>query len=355
MSRDKEPINVTGVVWDHRYLEHKTGDHPESARRLTPLYTWLEEVEPDHLIRIRPRKASPEQVKLVHSADYVTYVEEFCRAGGGYIWLDTAVCTESFDVALWAVGGLLEAVDAVIQGRTETTLALVRPPGHHAESGQAMGFCLFNNVAVAARYLQEKHGMERILILDWDVHHGNGTENCFLHEDSVLYFSIHQSPAYPGTGPTEEVGRGAGAGYNINVPLPPGCGDETYITAFEELLWPVVRQYRPEFVLVSAGMDAHFADPLSGMRVTSPGFGYMAQRTLEMAREFSQGRLVLSLEGGYDPQATWESVKAITSSLAGLGAGGEVSYDDVPDYARAALDRAIRAQEKYWRVLSPDG
>lgn len=344
-----KPNNEMGVCWDQEYFSHETGSHPESADRLRPLYDRLRAGDfTANLRQIPARKASLEEICTVHDPGYVDYVRQFCEAGGGYIWLDTAASPKSFEVALLASGGFLACLDAVMRGEVSRAFSLGRPPGHHAEADRAMGFCFFNHVAVGARYLQTHHGLDRVLIVDWDVHHGNGTENTFLNDDSVLYISIHQSPCYPGTGPVEEIGQGEGVGCNVNIPLPPGCGDETYLAAFGEIVLPMAQQFRPEFILVSAGMDAHYLDPLANMRVTSPCFGAMGQMLQLTAESFGKGRLAFCLEGGYNAQALASSFDAVCGGLEGEGGDPWNDSPEPPDLARRVLEAVKEEHSPYW-------
>jgi acetoin utilization deacetylase AcuC-like enzyme len=229
--------------------------------------------------------------------------------------MDTYVGPHSYAAALRAAGGLLQAVQAVLQGEANNAFALVRPPGHHAVASRAMGFCLFNNVAIATRYALREFGLERVLIVDFDLHHGNGTQDAFYEEPTVLYFSTHQYPYYPGTGHYQETGRGAGQGYTVNVPLPAGVGDTGYERVFAEILVPVARRYKPQLILASAGYDAHWADPLGGMLLSVSGYVSMARTLVALAEELCQGRLVLTLEGGYSLEALAASIAATFAVL----------------------------------------
>ena len=228
------------------------------------------------------------------------------------------ISTGSFDIALLAAGGALELADQVASGQLDNAFALTRPPGHHAERDMALGFCLFNNVAIAARYLQRHHGIEKVLILDWDVHHGNGTQHTFEDDPSVLYVSLHQYPYYPGTGAASETGTGRGAGATVNCPMPAGAGDAEYEHAFVERVLPAIDAFAPQFVLLSAGFDAHVDDPLAQMRLSTSFYGWMTARMLEVADRHAGGRLVSLLEGGYDTRALSASVEAHLAGLAGM-------------------------------------
>lgn len=296
----------TGLAYDSAFLSHRVSPHhPEQPARVQAVIAGLEK---DGLLQkltmLTPRMATDEELATVHSPEYVRRVERACAAGERFLdSLDTEICSESFLAAKLAAGAGLTAVDAVMQGKVTNAFCAVRPPGHHAEHARAMGFCLFNNVAVAARHLQRTHGLERILIVDWDVHHGNGTQAAFYEDDSVLYFSVHQFPHYPGTGAAHEKGRGRGEGYTVNVPLPAGSGDADYEQVFKEILRPVARRLHPDFVLISAGFDPHHSDPLGGMRVTEAGFKSIFHVTLDIASEYCAGRVVSLLEGGYNLEA----------------------------------------------------
>lgn len=285
-----------GYVYHTDFLKHNIGRHPENAGRLVAIMDGLDKTALiDSLIRIEPILANIGQIRYIHSSDYIQMVKDFSSIGMP-LDPDTPTSKHSFKTALLAAGGVIAAVDAVIGG-LDSVFALVRPPGHHAEPDRGMGFCLFNNVAIAARYAQAK-GLEKVLIVDWDVHHGNGTQKAFYEDDSVLYFSIHQYPHYPGTGRINEAGAGKGEGFTINVPLPHGAGDADYMYVFEKVLLPVSRQFRPDIIFVSAGQDGHRDDPLAGMNLTSEGYALMTGVVQSLAEELSGGRLVLALEGG---------------------------------------------------------
>jgi acetoin utilization deacetylase AcuC-like enzyme len=238
----------------------------------------------------------------------------------GYVYLDadTPMAPGSYRAALQAVGGTLAAIDAVMDGRVANAFCAVRPPGHHAEPSRAMGFCLFNNVAVGARYVQQRYGLARVLIVDWDVHHGNGTQAAFYNDPTVLYVSLHQYPWYPGTGSVEEVGTGPGEGYTLNLPMPAGGGDDEYLTAFDLRIRPVVRDFAPDFVLISAGFDAHRDDPLAMMAVTEVGYRTMTAFVKAWAADTARGRVVSCLEGGYNLSALADSVEIHVRTLTGL-------------------------------------
>lgn len=310
----------TGIVKDRRFINHRPGQfHPESPKRLETIYAMLEEPEMAGLFEEIPvRRAEKEELCWVHSPDYVAKVAE--TDGKDHVALDpdTSTSAGSYEAALLAVGGLCEAISQVITGELDNAFALVRPPGHHAEQDRAMGFCLFNNVAVGARYAQQKHGLERILVIDWDLHHGNGTQHSFEEDPSILYFSTHQSPYYPGTGSFQELGTGKGQGFTVNVPLSIGHGDGEYIGIFEKILNPIATQFNPDLILVSAGFDIYEGDPLGGMRVTPEGFAGLMRSVMDFADGCCDGKIVVTLEGGYELGGLRDSVKAVLKELAGI-------------------------------------
>ncbi len=309
-----------GLVYDPVYLEHETGAHVESPRRLVETVDLLKrEGILDKVRRIQAREAEEEELQTVHAKEHIRRVREFASRGGGWLDPDTVTSPGSYRAAAFAVGGLLEAVRAVLEGEIESAFALVRPPGHHATRNRAMGFCLFNNVAVAAKYALGK-GAERVFIVDFDVHHGNGTQEAFYSDPEIFYFSTHQYPYYPGTGSVDEIGHGPGRGTTANIPLPAGCGDPEYLKIYEEVLPPLVRRFSPDLILVSAGFDPHWADPLAGMRVSVGGFRRIAEVIRDLAREVCGGRVVFTLEGGYHLQAVSYSVKAVLEALMDLPA-----------------------------------
>lgn len=306
-----------GHVYDPRYLQHDTGfGHPERADRLKAIENRLVEtgLKP-RLIEIPPRPATREEIQWVHQPSYVERVAQTAGRPGGYLDPDTVVSPGSYPAALLAAGGLLAAVEGVMEGEVDHAFAMVRPPGHHAESDHAMGFCLFNNVAVAAEGLIRKYGLNRVAVVDYDVHHGNATQHMFYDRSDVFYASTHRYPFYPGTGAAEETGTGPGLGFTLNCPMAAGWGDEEYRRVFNERLIPALREYRPEFILVSAGFDAHRRDPLGGMKVSEQGFAWMSGELEKVAREFCRGRTVYTLEGGYDLEGLSKSVQGVLELL----------------------------------------
>jgi acetoin utilization deacetylase AcuC-like enzyme len=292
--------DAVGFVYDTMFLEHETGEHPENPDRMRATLALLD--ESGLLVRLLPidaRDAIDEELELVHDARYLAALRRVAAEGGGWADPDTLITPRSIDVATRVVGGTLAAVDAVVSGAAGSAFCLVRPPGHHASAAHAMGFCLFNHVAVAAAYARARHGMERVAIVDFDVHHGNGTQDAFYAEPGVLYISTHEYPFYPGTGAAAETGIGAGLGHNINIPMPHRSGDAQYRRAFEEVVVAALRRYRPEIILVSAGFDAHFADEIAGQRLSVDGYGELVSMVKAAADELCGGRLVAALEGGY--------------------------------------------------------
>jgi acetoin utilization deacetylase AcuC-like enzyme/formylglycine-generating enzyme required for sulfatase activity len=307
-----QPRTKTGFVYDDIYLEHKTTPgHPESPARLTAI---LEKLKADgvyaQLVPLTPQAASLERIQAIHSPKYVERVRTSCETGEEYLDSpDVPISRKSYAAALTAAGGVLRAVDAVMRGEVANAFCAVRPPGHHAMADRAMGFCIFNNVAIGTRYVQQQYGLSKVLIVDWDVHHGNGTQAAFYDDPTVLYFSIHQSPFYPGSGTEAEKGRGKGLNHTINVPLPSGSGDKEYLEAFEQKLRPAALAFAPQFVFISAGFDAHENDKLGGMHVTTECYGKLSRIVKGIADQCCQGRLVAVLEGGYGLQGLADSVE----------------------------------------------
>ncbi len=307
-----------GLIYDPIYLEHDTGPHVENRHRLEQTVAVLEQSQllPE-LVSLPPRAASMDELLLVHGQEYILRVESVCQKGGGWLDADTVTSSASYEAALYAAGGVLRGVDAIMAGEVNSAFGLVRPPGHHATYLRAMGFCLFNNIAIAARYALKNHGLQRILIADFDVHHGNGTQETFYSDPQVLYFSTHQYPFYPGTGAIDEIGHGAGRGMTVNCPLPAWCGDAEYLRLFNQVLVPVARRFQPELIMVSAGYDSHWADPIALMEVDVDGFAEMVTILSQLAQELCGGRLLFTLEGGYHVEALAYSIKATLEVLLG--------------------------------------
>jgi acetoin utilization deacetylase AcuC-like enzyme len=307
------------LIRSRAFLGHETGSHPENPRRMPAIDTALAQAG---LMDDRPElsfgAAERESLERVHDPRYLDLLEEITARGGAWLDGDTVVTPDSLATAKLAAGAGISAVDAALDGVAPRSFALLRPPGHHATRERGMGFCLINNIAVAAGHALSR-GMERIAIVDWDVHHGNGTQDIFYPSRQVLFCSMHQFPFYPGSGFVNEVGREEGEGYTVNVPLPAGQSDAVYLQAFDDRILPALRAYEPELVLVSAGFDAHADDPIGGMRMTEAGFAAMATRVAGIADRSAGGRVVLVLEGGYDPDALGRSVAAVVQALDSSG------------------------------------
>ncbi len=340
----------TGIVKDWRYMEHDMGAfHVESPKRIEAIYRMVEGEISFPYLEIEPRLAEEEEIEMVHSPSYVHAIKETSGKERVILDPDTIASARSYEVALLAAGGLLKAIDSVMSGEIQNAFALIRPPGHHAEASRAMGFCLFNNVAIAAEYLRKKYGLQRILIVDWDLHHGNGTQHSFYDRDDILYFSTHQFPHYPGTGYWDETGRGAGEGFTVNVPLSSGKGDEDYLFIYKNILSPISNSYKPEFILASAGFDIYKNDPLGGMRVSESGFGAMTSTLISLAHNTCQDRLVFTLEGGYDLQGLQQGVKHVLLHLGGEGEKPDIGVKISPS-TEMELAPVYETQKKFWKI-----
>jgi acetoin utilization deacetylase AcuC-like enzyme len=302
----------------------------------------------DHLIDVPARDATSDEIAWIHSRDHIRLIESTSERSFTMLDPDTGATADSSASASRAVGGALVAVDMAV-GEGKSAFAFVRPPGHHAEAQRAMGFCLFNNIAVAAQYALKIYGLARVLIVDWDVHHGNGTMHSFYESDEVLYFSIHEYPYYPGTGRITEVGSGAGEGFTVNVPLAGGEGNEAYRAVFRQILRPIARSFAPELILVSAGFDAHRNDPMAYMELNSSSFGEMAYALREIAGECGHNRIACVLEGGYDLAALEESTSAVLIGLLGQEQPAEASA--APDASvYRIIEGVLHTQNPYWNI-----
>lgn len=301
-----------------RFTEHDLAGHPEHAGRIRAVWQRLEEGGLISRMRsIELPLAAPEQIRAVHHESYLAILERTATFDRTVrLDADTYVCPTSYEIARLAAGGGAAAAQAVASGQARAGLAVLRPPGHHAEPDRGMGFCLLNNIAIAARAAQAA-GAVRIFIVDIDVHHGNGTEAAFYDDETVLFLSLHQYPLYPGTGHVDEIGRGAGVGYTINIPIPPGEGDPAYATLFDQIVWPAAARFRPDLMLVSAGFDAHWADPLAGMRLSLSGYGHLCAELIKMANDLCAGRIIFFMEGGYNLDALSHGVCNIARLLLG--------------------------------------
>jgi acetoin utilization deacetylase AcuC-like enzyme len=373
---DVVTARATGLIYDSRFLDHDTGlalvsatvpadsvwepqPHAASPNLISRAYSLLNRTGLlSQLVEVPTRPATVEDIERVHTPGHVQHIREVSLAGGGEAGEYAPASRETYDVAMLAAGGALAGVDAVVTGRVRNLYALLRPPGHHATPDKAMGFCYFNNVAVATRYAQHQHGLERVAILDWDVHHGNGTQAAFYDDPSVLFISLHQEDWYPtGEGVVEDVGTGAGAGYTINVPLPAGTGNAGYLTAIERIVSPAIRRFAPDLILVSAGQDPSGVDPLARMAVSADGFRTMAAAMAALADEVCAGRLVACHEGGYSegyaPVCTWAVVEGLSGIRTphddpyGPWLGGMRCAADAGP-ATAAIDRVIARYGVQW-------
>lgn len=299
---------------------HTRAHHPENAQRLAGIKPFLDQYGVlAAMTQLPAQPATLAQVQRVHTTEYIQHVQAISLRGGGHLNPDTYLTAESYDLALLAAGGCLAVVDGVAGGTADNGLALVRPPGHHAGVNKGEGFCLFNNIAIAGRHAQEAHGRERLLIVDFDVHHGNGTQEIFYADDRVLFISLHMLAPYfyPGTGRETETGRGRGEGTTLNVPFPPGVGDTGYMRAFNELIAPLARQFRPEMILVSAGFDAHWQDPLAAAALSLTGYDRIVRGLLALAGDLCAGQIVFVLEGGYFQDALQFGMMNLAAALTG--------------------------------------
>lgn len=317
MSESKIAISIV------RSEGHVLAGHPESPQRFSHFGRLFEGPLSSHLLKIPDTAASPVSVLRVHTPDYLNSLEKICRSGGGFLdYGDTYASPVSYQAALNASGGTLGVLDWVVKGKAQTGFALVRPPGHHATQAKAMGFCLLNNVAIAAREAQLK-GLKRVMIVDFDVHHGNGTQAVFDRDSSVLYISTHQEGIYPGSGWWTDAGSGPGEGYTVNIPLPARAGDANFEEIFEEIVFPMAARFAPDILLVSAGFDAHWKDPLANLSLSTSGYYSIGSWLMEIANHHSHGRLLFVLEGGYDPKTLADNVEATLCAIAGVPNPGQ--------------------------------
>ncbi len=312
---------MTIVIYDDIYLKHDTGpNHPENSTRLINTIKHLESTGIWQKLNIKkPRIATKEEVSMVHSISHIEKVAELARTGGGYLDPDTYVSSNSYNAALYATGALLTAIDLIMNKKSNNAFCLVRPPGHHATPTKGMGFCLFNNVAVAAKYIQSKYNLNRIVIIDWDVHHGNGTQDTFYEDPSVMYFSMHRYPFYPGTGKKEEIGKGEGSGFTINVPLPYDTKSQEYLETFKDIMEKRIKQFNPQFILISSGFDAYRLDPVGSLGLGASEYNTLTKLTQNIAKDCCDGRIVSCLEGGYHlldlPRCIEEHLKGLNDII----------------------------------------
>jgi acetoin utilization deacetylase AcuC-like enzyme len=346
----------TIIIRDKKFIEHDPGyGHPESPSRLKAIYGRLDQDDVAGLFRtVRPGRASEKELAWCHEPAYIERIRRTAGVDHFQLDPDTSTSAASWDAACLAAGGVFTGLEMIFSGEADNGFALVRPPGHHAEYDHAMGFCLFNNIALGAEYAMRRAGAKRVLVVDWDLHHGNGTQNCFYHSPDCLYFSTHQYPYYPGSGALEQAGAGEGEGFTVNVPLYAGAGDDVYASVFNTLLKPVAMEFRPDIILVSAGFDTYRNDPLGGMAVSIYGFAYMARVLLEIASECCGGRILFSLEGGYDLDGLRDGVLAVLLEAIGRTVLDEKNLQRLSKAMAGpqALEQAVEFQKKYWPCLA---
>jgi len=343
-------MHKTAIVTDRAYLKHFAGrSHPERPERITAMIEMAESLKRDHLQFRAPRPATHDEIALCHRPSYIDVVERTSHLDHFDFDPDTHTSRDSYATALLAVGGVLTAVEAVFDGAAENAFALVRPPGHHALANRAMGFCFFNNVAIAAEWLIRRKGLRRVMVIDWDLHHGNGTQDIFYDSPEVLYASTHQFPHYPGTGSLMEVGAGEGLGYTVNAPMPAEYGDAEYLRVFDEVIVPIGRAFKPQFVLVSAGFDCHWRDPLGEMQVTENGFQQMMRRIKRLAAECCESKIVAALEGGYNLEAIANSGAVVIEEM---GREADEHFDPNPsgDRVMPIIERMRKGVGQYWNL-----
>jgi acetoin utilization deacetylase AcuC-like enzyme len=312
---------TTGLVYHPDYIRHNLGqDHPEKPERISTTIRYLKRaglLDNPEIQLFEPKPATIEDLTAIHIEDYVQEIQSLSKRGG-ILTLDTPVQTETYEIARLSAGGAIQAGEIITRGEVKNSFALVRPPGHHAGRGYGGGFCYFNNVCVMIEHLRRKFGLKRFMIIDWDVHHGNGTQDIFYGDPTVLYFSTHQMPLYPGTGYMEEIGEGEGRGFNVNLPLPAGTSGDVYDGILDEIVSPLVEEFRPEFIAVSAGQDAHYADPIANLEFTSCTYANITRKLLVLTHKFCRDKLALVLEGGYNLEALPASIASIVTALADL-------------------------------------
>ena len=346
-------MRKTGVVTDPSYLDHMPeANVPEQPSRLKRLYEALaENRRMDHLVHVPAALATPADILRVHTPEYLQRLSDTHGREQVVLTPDTMTSSGSFTAAMAAAGGFCEAVKAVVEGGVDNAFALIRPPGHHAERSRAMGFCLFNNVAVGAAYARQVCGIQRVLIIDWDVHHGNGTQHAFERDPTVCFFSTHQYPHFPGTGSFTSTGRGPGEGYTVNVPLPKGYGDGEYAAIYDTLLPPLVEAFRPELILVSAGFDTHRLDPMGAMCMSDDGFAVLTRCVMNLADQSCNGRLAMVLEGGYHIDSLARCVTGVLLELSDQTHHRVSEWTDTANQkkVRYAVTRSGHVHRRYWK------
>lgn len=307
---------TTAFFTNERFSLHTLQGHPEHAGRLEAVIRlYKEKVVWEHLFQVTAVPATEEQLLRVHTPRHLEVLKSVNRPA--MLEMDTYVVPESYELARLAVGGVLAVVDSVMRGDAANGIAAVRPPGHHATPARAMGFCLLSNIAIAARHARAAHSLERVAVVDFDVHHGNGTQDALYDDPTILFMSSHQSPLYPGTGAVHEIGRGAGKGFTANAPLPPGMGDAAIRELYEKFLWPLLRRFQPQLILVSAGFDAHWRDPLANLMFSLTGFDHITRELIKMAEELCDGKIIFVMEGGYDLEVLSHGWLNVASALLG--------------------------------------
>jgi acetoin utilization deacetylase AcuC-like enzyme len=343
----------TAIFRDALFLDHDPGfDHPESPERLKVIYKVLDREEISKNFLFPDFDPAPRSViTLNHTEEHFGRVAETAGKIFDALDADTKTSPDSYAAATLAVGALTKGIDLLVSGEIDNGFALLRPPGHHAEAERSMGFCLFNNVAIAARYAMSHHGMKRVMIVDWDLHHGNGTQNSFYDTDKVLYLSTHQFPYYPGSGDLSETGKGKGEGYTVNVPLPGYQGDSDYATIFDDIIVPIGREYKPDLILVSCGFDIYKDDPLGAMEVSASGFAYLTRCMIQLAEEVCHGKLLFTLEGGYDLNGQRDGAMAVLSELVGVSLDRVSGVDSIIGKSvHPAIDEARDVAKRSWKL-----
>ena len=350
----------TALIYSKKYLSHKTGPrHPESPSRLRVIKRELNKngiLENENCALVEPETLSIKDLQLVHTINHIQQIKQFCSCGGGLLDKeDTVVSSRSYEVARLAAGGAVKAADMVMKGNYRNAFAFVRPPGHHAGPDYPMGFCVFNNVALAAAYLQKKFGLDRVLVLDIDAHHGNGTQDIFYKSSEVLYVSLHEDPIeFPLTGFVDEVGKNKGQGYSVNIPLPYGTGDKIYFRAFNEIAVPIINQYKPQFILVSTGFDNHYSDPVGNLSLSAFTYTKIFDSVLKSAEKFCQGKVVAVLEGGYSMRFLGKMACAVTAKLANIPYKLRDKHQSadvkVQRKGEKTINQVKKIQSRFWNI-----
>jgi len=356
-------LTSTAIIYSKKFLEHKTRMHCENPLRLEVALNSLKKfglISPEKCVVVEPRIATMEELKLVHDESYIEEIKHFSVSGGGYYDGDTYLSKESFEVACYAVGGMLKICDEIFKGNFKNAFGLIRPPGHHAGvfgralGASTIGFCLFNNIAILAAYALQKQLAKKILIFDFDVHHGNGTQEIFNNSPNVLYISFHEKGIYPGTGFEDEIGIGEGKGYKINIPLPYQSDDSIYLKAFNEIVLPVSEEFKPELILISAGFDAHHSDDISSIQLSAFIYNEMTKQMVKLSNKYCNGKLIACLEGGYSHDTLSKSLPATVAALTQT----EIKIDDrkpeAPNYTKNKAEETIKNIKKklnqYWKI-----